>query len=61
MVLKEVRPGLYERTDTPKDVKVTREFAEKVLGSGNGHSAELRVILERAIQEGGEAVTEKPA
>ena len=37
MTVKEVFPGLFERTDTPRDVQVTRKFAEDIkrtTGSG---------------------------
>jgi hypothetical protein len=48
MRVREVFPGLFERTDTPRDVQVTRKFAEDIkrtTGSGS-----LGRIIEETIR-----------
>jgi hypothetical protein len=49
MVLREVRPGLQERIDTPKQVRITPEFAEAV--RRESHSTLLKEIIEEALRE----------
>jgi hypothetical protein len=49
MTIRKVRPGLYERTDTPKQVTITREFADAVRKYSG--SLVLGEILEDAIRE----------
>ncbi len=49
MVLRKVRPGLYERIDTPKDVRISREFLEAV--RRHTKSEVLAEIVEEAIRE----------
>lgn len=49
MAFKKVRPGLYERTGTPRQVKITREFAETV--RRDAQSTLLREIVEDAARE----------
>lgn len=49
MAVKEVRPGLYERTDTPRDAKITREFVESV--RKHSGSIILQEIMEDAVRE----------
>jgi hypothetical protein len=49
MTVKRVRPGLYERTDTPKRVTITREFAEAV--RKHSGSRVLGEIMEDAIRD----------
>ena len=49
MTLKEIAPGLYERTDTRKRVKITREFQEAV--SKNSGSPVLDEVLEATVRE----------
>jgi hypothetical protein len=47
--LREVRPGLYERPDTPREVTVTREFADAV--RKHSGSSVLGEILDDVIRE----------
>ncbi len=49
MAFRQVRPGLYERTDAPKKVKISPELAEAVLQGG--HSTLLRQIVEQAVRD----------
>ena len=49
MTLREVRRGLYERTDTPKVVKISREFAEAV--KRNSKSRVLGEFMDQALRE----------
>ena len=49
MVLKEVRPGLYVRTNTPRHVRITPEFAERV--RREGRSDVLNEIVEQATRK----------
>jgi hypothetical protein len=51
MVLKEVRPGLYVRTNTPRHVRITPEFAENV--RREGRSDMLDEIVEQATRKDG--------
>ena len=51
MALKMVRPGLYERTDAPRNVKISPQFAEMIRQCG--HSALLTEIVEQAERGGG--------
>jgi hypothetical protein len=49
MAVREVLPGLYERTESTKDVKLTREFVEAVRRYSG--SAVLGKIMEDAIRK----------
>jgi hypothetical protein len=49
MALKKIRPGLYERTDTPKQVRITRKFADAVREEGK--STLLEQLVEQAVRE----------
>lgn len=49
VTVKEVRPGLYERTDTPKRVQITKEFVDAV--RTHSGSSVLGEIMEDAIRE----------
>ena len=51
MPLKQVRRGLYERTDTPRHVKITPEFADAV--RQNSRSTLLKEIVDAAVRECG--------
>jgi hypothetical protein len=53
-VLKKVRPGLYERTDAPKKVKISPQFAEVV--RQGGQSTLLTQIVEQAERGGGKVL-----
>ena len=48
MAVKEVFPGLFERTDTPRDVQITRKFAEDI--KRNTGSGALGRIVEEAMR-----------
>lgn len=52
MALQEIRPGVYVRTDAPKKVRITEEFADAVRQEGK--SAFLEQILERLVREDAE-------
>jgi hypothetical protein len=49
MTIKRVRAGLYERTGTPKQVRISREFVESV--RKHSGSSVLEQIMEDAIRE----------
>ena len=49
MQFREVRPGLYERLDTPHHVKLDRAFAERVAREAG--SPLLLAVIEEAIEE----------
>lgn len=49
MTVREVRPGLYVRTNTPKRVQITREFVDAV--RKHSGSRVLGEIMEDAIRE----------
>ena len=50
MKYKKVGPGLYERTDTPKRVEISKQFAETV--RREGHSSLLKRLIEQSPREG---------
>lgn len=49
MELRQVRPGLYERVDTPKHVKLNREFAQRLAEAAACPA--LLAIVDEAIRE----------
>lgn len=54
MVFKKVRPGLYQRTGTPKQVKITPKFAEAIRRDGN--STFLATLVDQAARDGDRSV-----
>jgi hypothetical protein len=48
MALRQVRPGLYVRTDSPRYVKITREFADAI--NANSQSTMLAEIVTEALR-----------
>jgi hypothetical protein len=52
MALRKIRPGLYERTDTPKQVRITKKFADAVRQEGK--STLLEQIIDQAVREDAE-------
>lgn len=50
MQFKKVGPGLYERTDTPKRVEISKKFADAV--RREGHSSLLERIIDQGTHEG---------
>lgn len=52
MALKKVRPGLYERTDTPRHVRISEKLVDAVRREGK--SSLLEQIVEQAVREDNE-------
>jgi hypothetical protein len=51
---REVRPGLYERVDTPRGGEITRESVEDLVRASGGSPA-FRELIERARRKSLEA------
>jgi hypothetical protein len=49
MTFKRVRPGLYERVETPRTVKITTRFADAIRRDGN--SSCLETIVDQTARE----------
>jgi hypothetical protein len=49
MKFRKVAPGLYERTDTPRHVEITKKFADAV--RRESHSSLLKQIIGPGVPE----------